>query len=226
MTDRQFNRLELKDFEEAKGVVSFYYASFNNIDLNGDIVASGAFKKSAAENFPHIYHNRDHCEAVGKPLELGQDKKGAYCVSQLAIKTEDGADCFEQYKAGLIKGHSMEWQTIKSSDDETSGVRTVLEGKLWGVTSITQVPGNLLSQTISIKSFFEVKRSMEEIERFLRAGNISEKAGKQFLEQHEKLNLLAKSLKENLKAGGTTFNDDEPAKGIDYKYLSQNLKFN
>ncbi len=218
------NRLELKDFEEAKGIVAFYYSAFNNVDLGGDVVAATAFKKTVSENFKHIYHNRDHCEAVGVPIEFGQDSKGAFCISQLAVKTEDGADCFEQYKAGIIKGHSMEYNAVKWSYDETKDIRTITEAQLWGVTSVTSIPMNLDATTISIKSFTEVKYQMEEIERFLRVGNISEKSGKDFLAQYSKLEILAKSLKEKLKADGITFDEPvEPVQGINYKSLTENF---
>lgn len=228
MRDKIINKLELKDFEEAKGIVSFYYSAFNNVDLVGDIVTPSAFIKTVSENFKHIYHNRDHNEAVGKPLEFGQDNKGAYVVSQLAIKTEDGLDCFEQYKAGIIKGHSMEYNAIKWSYDEIKDVRTITEAKLWGVTSVTNIPANLEATTISIKSFTDIKYSMEEIEKFLRKGNISEKSGKSFLEEFDKLSIQAKSLKDKLKADGITFNENnEPIqnKSIEtINYLLTNLK--
>lgn len=57
----KFNRLELKDFEEAKGIVTFYYSVFNNVDQNGDIVSPFAFNKTIQEQKDYIYHNRDHC---------------------------------------------------------------------------------------------------------------------------------------------------------------------
>jgi len=229
MKEKLLNHLELKDFEEAKGLVSFYYSAFNNIDLGGDIVTPSAFIKTVQENFTHIYHNRDHCEAVGKPISFGQDQKGAFCVSQLGIKTEDGSDCFEQYKAGMIKGHSMEYKAIKWSYDEVKEIRTLTECMLWGVTSVTNIPMNLDATTISIKSITDIKYSMEEIEKYLRKGNISEKSGIKFLAEYDKLSVLAKSLKEKLKAGRTTFeNENEPeSKSIQtINYLKTNLKIN
>ncbi len=225
MRDKLTNRLELKDFEEAKGIVAFYYSIFNNTDLCGDIVTSTAFKKTVAENFKHIYHNRDHCEAVGKPLSFDQDTKGAFVVSQLAIKTQDGLDCFEQYKAGIIKGHSMEYNSIKWSYDETKEIRTITEAQLWGVTSVTNIPANLEADTISIKSFTDIKYSMEEIEKYLRKGNISEKSGIQFLSEFEKLSTQAKSLKDKLKADGITFNkNNEPINTKSINYLTEHFK--
>lgn len=227
MAEKIINNLEVKDFEESTGVIAFYYSAFNNVDLGGDVVSPSTFKKTVKENFKHIYHNRDHCEAVGKPLSFDQDAKGAFCVSQLAIKTEDGADTFEQYKAGIVKGHSMEYNAIKWSYDEDKEIRTITEAKLWGVTTVTNIPMNLEATTISIKSFTDIQYSMEEIEKFLRKGNISEKSGRQFLAEYEKLSLLAKSLEDKLKAGESTSNENkEPIinKSLDYKGVLTQLK--
>lgn len=218
--NKTFNKLELKEIDESTGVVQFYYSVFNNVDLNGDIVAPYAFKKTVQENKSHIYHNRDHCESVGAPFEFGQDSKGAFVTSQLGIKTIDGADCFEMYKANMIKGHSMEFMTVKSSYDEVQGIRTVLEAQLWGVTSITTIPANLLADTISLKSFDDVNDSINSIEHFLRTANISDKKGKELLIQLKSLNELANSLE--LKAAASTL--EVKPKTIDYSYLMQNLK--
>lgn len=228
MKIRLLNNLEIKDFSgDGEGKVVFYYSAFNNTDLGGDIVKDTAFIKTVKENFKHIYHNRDHCEAVGSPLEFGQDSKGAFVVSQLGIKTEYGKDCFEQYKANMIKGHSMEYEAIKWSYDETTDTRTISEAKLWGVTSVTAIPMNLDATTISIKSFKDISLSISEIENFLRKGNISDDLGKKFLKEYDKLKILAKSLEEKLLAGSSTNgNSGEPiVTGIDYKYLTNNLNF-
>lgn len=214
----KFNRLELKDFEEAKGIVSFYYSVFGNVDQNKDIVSPFAFNKTIQEQKDYIYHNRDHNESVGAPIEFGTDQKGAYVVSQLGIKTVDGADCFEQYKAKMIKGHSMEWRTVKSSFDEVKQVRTLLECQLWGVTSVTKIPANLLAGTISLKSFEDISEHISEIERFLRTANISDEKGQEYVLQIKQLNDLAQTLEKKAVI------DTLPIKPIvDFNYIKQNL---
>lgn len=221
------SNIELKDLSEEKGKVAFYYSAFGNTDLGGDIVQDTAFVKTVKENFKHIYHNRDHYEAVGVPLEFGQDAKGAYVVSQLGIKTACGMDCFEQYKAGMIKGHSMEYEAIKWSYDETTDTRTITEAKLWGVTSITNIPMNLDTPTISIKSLKDIDIAIKEIETFLTKGNISDECGKLFLKKYDRLKLLAKSLEDQIAAGESTEIGNEPSKTskINFTYLTNNLKF-
>lgn len=186
---QNFCQLELKELDDTKGIVSFYYSQFNTKDQNGDIVVDSAFKKTVSERKEKIYHNIQHSEikVIGNPIEFGQDSNGAWCRSQLALKTVDGNDAFEKYKAGMIKGHSIEFNTIKSTLDETKKARIVQEVILWGVTSITTVPANYGAKTISIKGLTDLADQMKEMNDFLRTGNISDKCGNEILVEYKRL---------------------------------------
>jgi HK97 family phage prohead protease len=197
-----FNSLELKDFSENTGVVKFYYSIFGNVDLVGDIVQDGAFTKTLQENKSNIFHDRNHTDSVGKPLEFGQDDTGAWVVSQLALNTINGKDTFEQYKAGIVKGHSMEYNVIKSSND-SNGARLLNELRLWGVTTVTTVPANLLAQTISFKSYNDIQNEMNAISAFLNNSNISDECGQSFLNKYNELKALVAPLENRLKAVDT-----------------------
>ena len=69
--------LELKDLDDSKGIVSFYFSSFGNEDSDGDILQKGAFTKSIKENLSLIKHFKNHYHklALGKILELCEDEK-------------------------------------------------------------------------------------------------------------------------------------------------------
>lgn len=177
--------LELKDVSTT-GEVTFQFAAWSK-DLDGDIILKSAYVKTLKENAANIYHNRDHKEACGKPLKLYSDNDGAFCVSQLALKTVVGNDCYEQYKAGLVKGHSQEFETIKSDFDPNLNARVIKEVRLWGVTSVTTIPANLDTPTMSIKSATELHMRMKSINDMLRSGNISDALGDKFCEEYKKL---------------------------------------
>ena len=179
-------QLELKDLNDSTGEVAFYFAAWTK-DLDGDTILKTAYNKTLTENKSNIYHNRDHEDAVGKPKDFGVDDKGAFCVSQMALKTIDGNDCYEQYKAGLIKGHSQEFNTIKSTNDAI-GDRVIQEVRLWGVTSVTNIPANLNTPTLSIKSFNDASTRLKSINDLLHNGNISDKCGELFLKEYNRLN--------------------------------------
>ena len=90
--------LKLKGIEESKGIVEFYFSSFGNKDSDGDIMEKGSFKKTISENLSRIKHFKNHNPhlAVGRILELHEDSKGAYAVSQMS-KSTLGQDTLIEY---------------------------------------------------------------------------------------------------------------------------------
>lgn len=184
-----FCQLELKEAVKSTGVVAFYYSQFNTKDQNGDIVLPSAFTKTVAERKEHIYHNIQHSSfsVIGNPIEFGQDDNGAWVRSQLAMRTADGLDAFEKYSAGLVKGHSIEFKTIKSVNDPSRQARLVQEVLLWGVTSITRVPANYGAELISLKGLEDVAAEIKKLNNFLRTANISEKCGEEVLLEYKNL---------------------------------------
>jgi len=184
--------LELKDLNAKQGLVSFYFAAWNT-DLDNDIFLKTAYNKTFKENKNNIYHNRDHSSAVGMPISFGTDENGAFVVSQLAMKTIAGNDTFEQYQAGLIKGHSQEFETIIDEYDSTTMVRTIKEVRLWGVTSVTHIPANLDTPTISMKSYQDAADYLSKVSKLLTDGNISDELGEKFLKEYKSLSeIMAK----------------------------------
>ncbi len=195
---KSYFNLELKDLNDKSGEVVFYFAAWSK-DLDGDTILKNAYNKTLAENKPNIYHNRDHRDSCGMPMSFGVDDKGAYCRSQLAVKgwkspdgeildgTIVGNDTYQQYKFGLVKGHSQEFNTIKSTNDG-NGDRIIQEVRLWGVTSVTNIPANLDTPTLSIKSFEDAATRMKSINDLLTNGNnISDKCGELFLKEYNRL---------------------------------------
>lgn len=181
--------LELKDMNNNTGEVAFYFSAWEK-DLDNEIILKSAYTKTFDENKSNIYHNRDHTDVVGVPKSFGVDDKGAYCVSILALKTITGNDTYEQYKAGLIKGHSQEFQTLQDSFDKEQKARIIKQVKLWGVTSVTKIPANLDTPTMSIKSFSDAADYMNRINDLLTKGNISDGLGERFVAEFKTLKEL------------------------------------
>lgn len=205
--------LEMKDLRADKGIVEFYFAAWG-VDLDGDQIAPGAYTKTLAENKSRIYHNRDHMDPVGSPVAFGVDDRGAWAASQLAIKTIAGRDMFEQYNAGIVKGHSQEFQTMIA--DKEMNVRIIKELKLWGLTSITKIPANLDTPTISIKSWEDAAEQLFKINKLLTTGNISEPLGDRLLQEYKSLSDIIEKKSKELEA-------EKKPKGINFSYLVENL---
>ena len=210
--------LELKAVEDSTGIVDFYFGAFSP-DQDGDQILPSAYTKTLQEGTSRIYHNRDHQDAVGKPIAFGVDSKGAWVRSQLAIKTIKGLDMFEQYKAGIVKGHSQEFQTILSDmvvNPDGSNIRVIKELKLWGVTSVTKIPANLDTPMISLKSFEEAADHLAKINKLLTTGNISDELGERLLNEY-------KTLSQIIESKGKKVEVEEKPKGIDFGFIVNNL---
>lgn len=205
--------LELKDLREEQGIVEFYFAAFG-IDLDGDQILPTAYAKTLKENRSRIYHNRDHEDPVGMPIAFGIDENGAWASSQLAIKTVAGRDMFEQYKAGIVKGHSQEFETIIA--DKEPNARIIKELRLWGLTTVTKIPANLDTPTISLKSFEDVADQLAKINKLLTDGKISDQMGERLMKEYKSLSVIMEAKSKELEVA------KEP-KGIDFSYLVNNL---
>lgn len=109
----------IKDVDGKKGIISGYFASFNNVDSDGDIIRKGAFSKSILEwgplsSQPRIKHLMNHnaSQPLGKITELNEDQKGLSYESQIGTHTL-GADFIKMVESDLITEHSIGYQTMK-----------------------------------------------------------------------------------------------------------------
>lgn len=184
----KFCDLELKDMDDKKGVVSFYFSPFNTEDSDKDEAVPTAFDKTFSENKSRIKHFRNHekKEVPGRIIELGKDSVGAFAVSQLALKTAIGLDVYEQYKAGIITEHSYGLQVVKSEQKATGG-RILKEVRVHEVSSLTHWGASQFTPVRSIKSLEDVAESMARINKLLTTGNISDELGEAFEKEYKTL---------------------------------------
>ena|SRR3990167_4204220 len=209
--------IELKDLDQEKGIVAFYFSPFGISDIDNDETMSTTFDKTFSESKGRVKHFRNHDkkEVPGTIIQLSKDTKGAYAVSQLALKTITGKDTFEQYKAGVITEHSYGFEEVKADRKEKGG-RILKEVKLWEVSSLTHWGANQDTPTISMKSYEEVSEQLARINILLTKGNPSDELGEKMLKEYkmlydfmEKKKLEAEQIKK--------------PKGLDFDYLVKNF---
>ena len=152
---------EIKELDE-KGVVTFYASVFGNKDYGGDIIEQGAFSKTIRENFKNIRHFKHHdsWKMVGVLTELTEDNYGLLAKSKLILNTQLGKETYEEYKAMVEAGksmdHSIGYRTIRFEEenrDNENYTRRLKELKLMEVSTLTAWGMNPLAQTVSVKSF-------------------------------------------------------------------------
>jgi uncharacterized protein len=167
----------IEDVDDVKGIVTGYFSAFNNIDSDGDVIVSGAYKKTVGENGPmgrnRIMHLLQHnpLMPLAKPMELMEDAKGLRFVSKIT-ETSYGKDVIKLYSEGVFNEHSVGFEIVKS--DNKAGYREIREIKLWEGSTVTW-GANPNTPIESMKSWDKPK-SEEMIAKFcgiLRNGDVN-----------------------------------------------------
>lgn len=201
--------IELKDFDQNKGLVTFYFADFNTRDSDNDIIEAGAYKKTIEENAKRLKHFKNHnpLEVPGVIQRIEEDTKGAFATSQLA-KTTLGRDTLIEYEAGIITEHSQGFNTIQEEFDTMEGVNRIKEIRLWEVSSLTHWGANENTPTVDVKSLKDPIKLFESLNYILHKSQISDERGQKLTELYDKLGGYIKSLEGQRPANAT--DDKEP----------------
>jgi HK97 family phage prohead protease len=224
----------IEDVDDVKGIVTGYFSAFNNIDSDGDVIVSGAYKKTVAENGPmgrnRIMHLLQHnpLMPLGKPTELMEDAKGLRFTSKIT-ETSYGKDVIKLYAEGVFNEHSVGFEIIKA--DNKAGYREIREIKLWEGSTVTW-GANPNTPIESMKSWDKPK-SEEMLAKFcniLRNGDISDESmiqleiGLKQLENH----LKALQAVEIVESEATQFKSNEDpsiAMALEFEYYQKLKKF-
>jgi HK97 family phage prohead protease len=224
------SRSEIKEVDK-DGTVLFYASVFGNKDLGGDIIMPGAYSKTIRENFKNIRHFKHHdsWKMPGVVKEISEDSYGLLTKSQLILGTQLGRETYEEYKAMIEAGksmdHSVGYSAIKWDMDRTDPDderRILREIKLYEVSTLTAWGMNPLAQTVNVKSLEnipldELLKEAKYFEMLLKAPFTDAR-----LEQLEQLKNHVDSLIQK-KAGITTLSDKPTV--IQASELITNVKF-
>ena len=157
MNGMNFKQLsyDLKELDEAKGVVTAYANAYDFKDSDGDISAQGSFDKTVKENFKRIRVLKDHNPTmmIGVPLAIdAKDSYGLLTTSQFNMNKPLGKDMFTDVKLmhenGLSAELSIGYQVI-SRDKKNKSV--INEYKLMEYSFLSSWAANELSTVQDIK---------------------------------------------------------------------------
>ena len=112
MDFKQIN-YNLKELDEAKGVVIAYANAYDFKDSDGDISAKGSFDKTVNENFKRIRVLKDHnpTKMIGVPLAIDtKDSYGLLTTTQFNMNKPLGKDMFTDVKLMHDNGLNAESQ--------------------------------------------------------------------------------------------------------------------
>ena len=146
MRNQIFEIKAISDSGAFEGIASVY----GNVDSYGDIVMPGAFKKTIAERGANIPVLAEHSETIGKGSVTDEGTHLAI-KGQILTTIQRGKDYVELAKAGIVKGLSIGYKTIKDEWDSKDQVRRLMEVKLYEVSFVT-FPANEMAFITSVKS--------------------------------------------------------------------------
>lgn len=177
------DQILFKDVDGKKGIVTGYFASFDSLDSDGDVIKKGAFTKtinatgpqSAKPRIKHLL-NHDPSQPLGVITMLKEDDKGLYYESKLGSHAL-GIDFIKMVESNLISEHSIGYQTktfnqVTAWEDYKEGMvrRELTELKLWEGSSLTAWGANSNTPMTGMKSI-EINKLLgksEAIEKFCR----------------------------------------------------------
>lgn len=171
----------IKDIDGKKGIVTGYFAAFNNVDSDRDIIRPGAFQKSINENGPQsakprIKHllNHDVYKPLGKMLLLKEDNHGLYYESQVADHTL-GREFIKMAEGGLITEHSIGFRTTRrnqladpSKAKEGEAVWEIVDMKLYEGSSLTGWGANENTPLTGMKAADQLQRLNARVDMLIK----------------------------------------------------------
>ena len=159
----------LKELDEAKGIVVAYANAYNNEDSDKDISAQGSFDKTVSENFKRIRVLKDHnpTKMIGVPLSIDtKDNYGLLTTTQFNMNKPLGKDMFTDVKLmhdnGLNAELSIGYRVLQRDKKNKS---IITEYKLMEYSFLSSWAANELATVQDIKGIKNHYGILELIEK-------------------------------------------------------------
>lgn len=136
MKGKQRLTKEFKYAVSEEGTFEGLLATYNNIDLGGDLIEPGAFQKTIQENGPVVplLWQHDTRQPIGS-LTLTDTPEGLAVKGKILIDTPIGDYAYKTLRESIIRGLSIGYDTIKSVWE--GPVRHLKEIRLWEGSIVT-----------------------------------------------------------------------------------------
>jgi hypothetical protein len=159
---------ELKFFDDDQWKVEGYASVFNSVDLVGDTILPGAFKKSL-ESGRRIGMQLEHLRWVtpGAWTDMYEDEKGLRVVGQLTRDHSVAKDLRASMRHGTIRGLSIGFWIPAGGAEQKGDNRIISEVDLSEV-SFTASPAEPKAELTAWKSELAGINSLSDFEAFLR----------------------------------------------------------
>ena len=117
--------------------VEGYAAVFRDRDLNGDVIAPGAFARTLKTQNPVRMLYQHAAEApIGRWTHLAEDARGLYARGEILLDSSRARDVAALIDGGALDGLSIGYRTVRAEKGR-AGMRRILEADLWEVSVVT-----------------------------------------------------------------------------------------
>ena len=148
---------DVKSLDEESGTFEGYASVFGNVDLGGDVVVPGAFKRTLSHSggaIPILWHH-DPETPVGIGLSASEDEHGLKVRGQLDTNTQKGREMLSGLKMGYIGAMSIGYETVDK--EMKDGVRYLKEIALPEYSLLTKgFAMNPEAEVFAVKSLADV----------------------------------------------------------------------
>jgi len=195
----------IKDVDSGGRVVTGFFASFGNKDLDGDIIQEGSFSKTISERGPKgvglIAHlqDHDHLKAVGKIQLLEETPFGLYFESKIG-NHDAGRNYLSLCADFIINQHSIGYSVVKEQKLDAN-TNLITELKLYEGSGIQFLAANPNTPVTGIKSFEEMFELARKLDKALHNGNYTDEM---FILMQDRLKSLSEKLSEILLKNSTS----------------------
>lgn len=161
-TKPQFKEYTLKDLETEETGTVRGIASTPDVDYHGDIIQSGAFKKSLGERMPNFLWQHKSDEPIGRITIAAETELGLQFEGKLNRNTEMGKKAFYCLEHGDINGISIGFMPVKGKYEynKNTGGYIFQEVNLREISLVTD-QANPYAQVTQFKEF--VAKASERI---------------------------------------------------------------
>ncbi len=118
--------------------IAGYASLYDEADLNGDIIAPGAFAKSLARTGAggvKLLYQHAAETPVGRWTKFEERPRGLYAAGELLLATSAARDVFELTRNAIVDGLSIGFRTVKAT--KSASGRRITEAELWEVSIVT-----------------------------------------------------------------------------------------
>jgi len=171
--------LQFKDIDSNKGIVTGYFAAFNSVDSDGDVIEKGSFQKTITERGPEGKQlikwllDHDKYKALGKIDVLKEDNYGLYYEGKVGRHTL-GKDFMFMVEDGIINQHSFGYKTIKENYDNQTKTNRIKELMMYEGSSVQFLGANPNTPITGVKSLEDALEMCEKLQRFIQTSKATD----------------------------------------------------